>query len=83
MEKICPLCYAQVTRYGACAVAPNALLIVAYGNVITHKSKRIVIGSSNLVEGLITSPAMYDQCPGSKVNVKVTRSHNVSAATTL
>ena len=29
LGKICP--YAQVTLYGACAVAPNALLTVAYG----------------------------------------------------
>jgi len=46
------------------------------GNDTTQEP--IAVGSSNLVEGLITWPAMYDHWPRSEV--KVTRSCNVSAA---
>jgi len=47
--------------------------------------ERIVVGSSNLVEGLTTWPAMYDHWPKSKGqrSRSLTRSRNVSAAITL
>jgi len=43
--------------------------------------ERIAVGSSNLVDGLTTLPAMYDYWPRSKG--QRSRSRNVSAAITL
>jgi len=45
--------------------------------------ERIAVGSSNLVNGLITRAAVYDHWPRSKGQRSRSQGHNVSAARTL
>jgi len=63
--KICPLRIDHVIRCmrSGCRRIVNAILW-ELSELITQE--RIAVGSSNLVEGLTTWPAMYDRWPRSK-----------------